>query len=460
MSAGYDPGDGYDEAFGGPGEPRAPYVDVLDRLVGVDLDALTGRVNERLAADGVVFGGADGHPFRVDPVPRVVTASEWEQVARGAEQRTRALDAFVADAYGERRAVAAGVVPERVLADTPYFERDLVGAPEPPGGWLSLAGFDLVRDRDGRFRVLEDNLRTPSGLAYAQAAADVVATEAGLPLGDHDYLAAGGRALRRALEDAAPDVEGELVLLTDGEQNSAWFEHRRLADAAGLRLVGLEELQVVDGHLELADGTRVRSFYRRTDDDRVRGDDGDLTPLAELTLEAVCAGRVGMVNRFGTGVADDKLLYAHVDDLVRFFLGEEPVLPSVATYDVVDAERRADALDRLGELVAKPRDGHGGEGVVVGPVASGQELADARKAIEGDPVAWIVQDVVALSTCPVVVDGRLEPRHVDLRVFAVRNGHGVTVLPGGLTRVALERGSMVVNSSREGGAKATWVLPD
>lgn len=456
---GYDAGEAYDEVFARPGEVRDLYADVIGRLETTDLDALTRRVNDRLASQGVVFGGDDAHPFRVDPVPRLLAEDEWDLLARGVEQRTEALDAFVADAYGERRAVAAGVVPERVLTDTHYFEKDLLGCPPPPGGWVNVAGFDLVRDRTGTFRVLEDNLRTPSGLAYAEAANDAVTDVADLGLDRGSYLQAGADALRRALEGAAPDADGELVLLSDGEQNSAWYEHRRLAEAAGLRLALAEDLHLDGGRVRLPDGVPVRAFYRRSDADEVRDEQGALTPLAAVVLEAVAEGRVGMVNRYGTGVGDDKMLYGYVDDLVRFYLDEEPLLPSVTTYDLLDDDRRTAALEKLPELVAKPRDGQGGQGVVVGPAASADEVDQARAAILEDPESWIVQEVVDLSTCPVVVDGHLEPRHVDLRVFAVRDPGGVTAVRGGLTRVALAPGSMVVNSSRQGGAKATWVVP-
>lgn len=456
----YDAGSAYDEAYTASGEVREVYAKLLDRLDGLDLADLTERVNDRLADQGVVFGGGEGHPFRVDPVPRLITAAEWAELERGLGQRTEALNAFVADAYGARRAVAAGVVPERVLTETPYFEQDLVDSPPPDDGWVTVAGFDVVRGRDGRFRVLEDNVRTPSGLAYAQAASDAVVAEAGLDGWDVAYLQAGADALRRALEDSAPDRDGDLVLLTDGEVNSAWFEHQRLAEAAGLRVACPDDLRERGDRIELEDGTPVRTFYRRTDSDQVRADDGELTPLATTVLDAVREGRVGMVNRFGGGVADDKLVYAYVDDLIGFYLDEEPVLPSVTTYDLRDPDRRATALEMLEELVAKPRDGQGGAGVVVGPTASAKELDAARAAIVEDPAEWIVQDVVDLSTCPVVVDGGLEPRHVDLRVFAIRDRAGVTVVRGGLTRVALQEGSMVVNSSRDGGAKPTWVAPD
>ncbi|MFT4261805.1 MAG: circularly permuted type 2 ATP-grasp protein [Nocardioides sp.] len=468
----YDPGTGYDEVFDADGRVRPLYAEVMDRLAGTDLDKLARRVAESLEADGVYFGGDDPHPYCVDPVPRLLTGDEWDLLARGVAQRTRVLEAFVGDVYGERRAVRQGIVPERVLEATPYLEKDLVGCPIPTGGWIGVAGFDLVRGADGRFRVLEDNLRTPAGAAFAEAANRVTAEVAGLGPGPGSFLADTASALRRALERSAPDLDGELVLVSDGEHNSAWFEHRRLAEAAGLRLALIEDLRSRGGRVELADGTPVRAFYRRSDSDSIRSDDGRIMPLAATVLDAVCENRVGMVNRYGGGVADDKMIYTYVDDLTRLYLGEEPILPSVTTYDLLDERRLADADERLHELVAKPRDGYGGQGVVVGPAATDEEIETARAAIHADPEAWIVQEVVELSTLPAVVDGRLEPRHVDLRVIAVRDGDsrdsaadgggddatGVTPVRGGLTRVALEAGSMVVNSSRRGGAKATWVV--
>lgn len=449
----------YDEAFAGPGEPRPSYRHVLDALGRSDLDAVTDEVNASLADRDVTFGGDDPHPFRVDPVPRILTGEEWERLTRGLRQRVRALDALVEDAYGEQRAVRAGVVPERVVVGSSYYERDLEGH-QPPGAWLGIAGIDVVRDADGRFRVLEDNTRTPSGISYALAAADAVAEVLGV---DHDGAAVRRELralLRQGLEASAPDVEGELVLLSDGPDNSAWFDHRTLASIAGLELVGLSDLRRRGERIELADGRRVRAVYRRTDQDEVREPSGELTPIAELMLPALKAGQVGMTNRFGAGVADDKNVYAYVDDLVRFYLDEEPEVPSVATYDLLDEARREHVLDRLDELVVKPRDGQGGEGVVVGPTAGREEIATARAAIAEAPEDWVVQDVVTLSTHPTVVDGALEPRHVDLRVFVFcrgRDASSASVPPLGLTRVALEPGSMVVNSSRDGGAKATWV---
>jgi uncharacterized circularly permuted ATP-grasp superfamily protein len=307
--------------------------------------------------------------------------------------------------------------------------------------------------------VLEDNVRTPSGLAYALAAADAVADAlpgvarpAGARLAVRD-------ALRGVLEAAGEGIEGELILLSDGPSNSAWYEHQVLAELSGLRLVGPEDLRRRGTRIEVRDGTPVRSIYRRTDQDQLRVD-GALTAIGELLAEPLLAGGVGLVNRFGTGVADDKRLYPHVEDLIHLYLGEEPLLPSVRTYDLGVPEMLEEVLDRLDELVVKPRGGHGGDGVLIGRTATPAERAQAAAAVRADPADWIAQEEVALSTVPTVVDGRLAPRHVDLRPFVFFDGTDAVVPPGGLTRVALQEGSMVVNSSRKGGGKATWVLED
>ena len=326
------------------------------------------------------------------------------------------------------------------------------------GAWISVAGFDVVRDEDGTLLVLEDNVRTPSGMAYAMAVSEAVSEVLGVePSSGLDECAS---ALRRCLEATNPGDDGALVLLTDGPENSAYYEHRRLADEAGLELVELDGLRRDGDGLRLADGTPVRAVYRRTEQDGLTPADPATDPSADvagLLLEPWRAGRVGMVNCYGTGVADDKSVYAHVDDMVRYYLHEEPRVRSVPTYDLTDADRLQEALDRLPELVAKPRDGAGGEGVVIGPTASADQLSATRQAMRDEPKRWIVQDVVSLSTQPTIVDGVPQPRHVDLRPFVFFDGREVTVPRGGLTRVALEEGQMVVNSSQDGGAKATWV---
>jgi carboxylate-amine ligase len=449
----------YDEAFAPDGAPRPHYADLLAALQDADLDGLARRVCEHLRSSGVTFG--EGEPFHLDPVPRLVTAEEWADLERGLAQRVRALDAFVDDVYGERAVVEAGVVPESVLAGIGFFEDDLREAPPPPGGWIAIAGLDVVRDAEGAFRVLEDNVRTPSGMAYAIVARQAVSAH--LPYdGRWRNIGAELATYLRMVVAAArpePDADGIAILLTDGEANSAWYEHRELAEVGELRLTRVDELQLHGNRLALGDGRRVQVVYRRTNEDRLRRPDGRPTAVGETLLPALLAGTVAVVNAFGTGVADDKRVYPYVDEMVRFYLGEEPHVRSVATYDLADPGTRAEVLDRLDELVIKPRDGHGGTGVVIGPSASADELRRAREAVERAPDDHVAQETVRLSTHPTVIDGRLAPRHVDVRPFVFYDGTRARALPGGLTRVALEEGELVVNSSRGGGGKDTWVLP-
>jgi uncharacterized circularly permuted ATP-grasp superfamily protein len=355
-----------------------------------------------------------------------------------------ALEAFVADVYGEQRIVAAGVVPGRVIESCDHYDLRVAELPAPPVR-IGVAGLDVVRDETGVLRVLEDNLRTPSGLAFMKAARDSVS--AAFP----DLPA-------RPLDGALPQLPGEsAVLLSDGPSNSAWYEHQRLAAQLGIPLVTLSDLEVVRGRLH-ANGRPVDTVYRRTDEDRLSDEHGRLTEVGAALYEPLRAGTLTCVNGFGTGVADDKLVHAYVDGMIRFYLREEPLLPSVHTYDLADPSCLQEVLDRLDELVIKPRTGHGGQGVVVGPHAKVADLRDLSHAIRRDPHDYIAQDTIMLSSHPTVIDGRLEPRHVDLRPFVFVGPDGAAVAPGGLTRVALERGALVVNSSQRGGGKDTWVL--
>jgi carboxylate-amine ligase len=408
-----------------------------------------------VVAGGVTFSSADGEPdFHLDPVPRVIAAADWAPLAAGLTQRVRALDRFAADAYGERAIVAAGVIPERVLDSSVYAEPGARGVRPAGDAWVGIAGIDVVRAPDGRFLVLEDNLRTPSGIAYAVAARLV--TLGLLDPGDdivprsHENV---GELLRWTLAGACPD--GELrhgAVLTDGPENSAHWEHARLAEATGLPLVAPEDLEPAGDGLRLRGGPVLDALYRRTDADSL----GDA--VGRRLGGAWRAGTLGLVNGYGLGVADDKLAHAYVEDMVRFYLGEEPLLPSVRTYDLGRPEVVEEALDRLDELVVKPRSGHGGHGVVICAHAERDDLVRLRGAIRADPATFIAQDLVMLSEHPTLIGGRLEPRHVDLRPFVFLGpGRAARVLPGGLTRVALDAGSLVVNSSQNGGAKDTWV---
>jgi uncharacterized circularly permuted ATP-grasp superfamily protein len=339
------------------------------------------------------------------------------------------------------------------------------GVEPPGGGWIGVAGLDVVRDERGEWMVLEDNLRTPSGFAYLHAARAALLEHLEIPPGALPRpLDAEIDLLADALHLAAPEsAHGhrapQAVLLTDGPANAAFWEHGWLARHLDIPLVQPTDLEQRDGRLWFRPpGERQRTLvdvvYRRTDADRLD------TPLGELLYEPLRRGTLGLINQFGTGVADDKLTHAYADEIIRYYLHEEPVLPSVPTYDLAQPEQLATALEEFDQLVIKPRDGHGGVGVVIVPHADRDTAARAREAVRADPGAWIAQRLVMLSTHPTVVDGRLAPRHIDLRPFVfLGEGGNPRVLPGGLTRVARAAGALVVNSSQNGGAKDTWVLP-
>ena len=448
-AADYEPGRFYDEAFTAPGRVREPYRAPLSQLAGLDLGAVQDEVTRCLVTDGCTFGeGDDAEPFRLDPVPRIITAEEWEPLACGLEQRVRALDAFISDVYGQRRIIRDGVIPARVVDGAEYFEPPLI-ALATARVHIGLAGLDIVRCESGEFRVLEDNLRTPSGLAYAFSARKVV----GGTLSLEDVLPVEQRAaelLGTALRAAAPNgpESARVALLTDGPENSAFWEHSRLAELLDIPLVTLETLDL----------SRVDVVYRRTNVDRLIGADGGLTEIGSALLPGLRDGHVVVVNGLGNGVADDKLVHAYVEDMVRFYLGEEPLVRSVRTYDLGDRECREEVLDRLEEMVVKPRAAYGGVGVFVGPQATARERAQVAADLLTDPEAFIAQETVFFSRHPTLIDGRLAPRHVDLRAFVTYDGERAATVPGGLTRFALAEDELVVNSSQGGGGKDTWVL--
>ena len=457
----------YEEGIAGGSNATAHDRKVWESIGGRSLKELSEAVARGCSRRGVSFKSTEGsaQAFRIDPIPRVIDAQEWSELSAGVAQRVKALELFVRDVYGERRIVAAGVVPAGSVDSAHHYERKLMGMGEEIGSWITVAGLDLVRDSDGSFKVLEDNLRTPSGIAYAVATREVLGEHLPPPAELHvRSLDTAFKTLGEGLREAAPAAAGEdptVVLLSDGQLNSAFYEHATIAAYLGLPLVLLDQLSVRGGRLyaRLPGGERaVDVVYRRTDEDRLADDRGEPTLLAQLLLEPVLKGTLACVNAFGTGVADDKLMHAYVEQMVRFDLGEEPILKSVPTHDPTQPGVLEMVLERIGELVIKPRTGHGGHGVVVGPHAKAEDLERTAAAVKRAPELYIAQETVMLSRHPTVTDGHLELRHIDLRPFAISSGESVHVLPGGLTRVAFERGALVVNSSQNGGSKDTWVL--
>jgi uncharacterized circularly permuted ATP-grasp superfamily protein len=456
----------FEEGIGGGRHATAHDRQVWESIGSRDLRELSAAVARDTRRRGVSFESADGaQGFRIDPIPRVIDAAEWEVLSTGVAQRVRALELFVRDVYGERRIVQSGVVPARSLDSARHYEPKLAGMGEEISSWITVAGLDVVRDSDGSFKVLEDNLRTPSGIAYAVATREVMGGHLPPPAGLHvRSLDSAFQTLGEGLRAAAPSAAGEdplVVLLSDGKLNSAFYEHAAIARYLGLPLVLHGQLSVRGGRLfaQLPGGEQaVDVVYRRTDEDRLADDHGRPTGIAELLLEPVLKGTLACVNAFGTGVADDKLLHAYVEEMVRFYLGEEPILQSVPTYDPSQPGVLEMVLERIDELVIKPRTGHGGHGVVIGPHAKAEDLKKTAAALASAPERFIAQETVMLSRHPTVTEGHLELRHIDLRPFAISSGESVHVLPGGLTRVAFERGALVVNSSQNGGSKDTWVL--
>jgi uncharacterized circularly permuted ATP-grasp superfamily protein len=453
----------FDEDRDADGAPRLEYGRTLEALRRTDLDQLRRSIAQALADRGVTFGEL---PFVVDPVPRLLAADEWARLERGLAQRMRALNAFLTDAYGERAIVDAGIVDAPTIDGAEGFEPDLQGhlpATVPPA---PIIGFDLVRDPDGQFLVLEDNMRTPSGIAYLVAARAALAAclPSDLPRPRpvdpviYELLAA---TLRAAAPPRGAD-DPLIVLVSDGPGNVAFYEHANLARAVGIPLVTIDQLQrsgeVLSVTFEDGRSDRVDVVYRRTDEDRVRDADGEWTPIAEMLVPAWLSGNIGLVNAFGNGVADDKLVHGHVEDFVRFYLGEEPLIRSVPTISLASPEAAQSAIEQVETLVIKPRHGHGGAGVTIGSHSDAAQLDAVRSDLASHPERYIAQPIVPLSRHPTVIEGRLEPRHLDLRPFAFAAGDEVALAPGGLSRVAFDAGEMVVNSSRNGGGKDTWVI--
>jgi uncharacterized circularly permuted ATP-grasp superfamily protein len=476
LIADYEVGPFFDEMLDADRRPRPHYRALYERLGALTDEGLEERIrtaNAFFLTQGIgftVYGDEAGTDriFPFDLIPRIVPADEWAHVERGLGQRIRALNLFLGDLYGPQRILAERVVPSELVFGSRNLRREMIGVEPPAGIYAHIAGIDLIRDADGRYLVLEDNLRTPSGVSYMlesrQALKRIFASlfdDSGVR-GIDQYP----RELHEALRSVAPSTaagDPSIVLLTPGAYNSAYYEHSFLARQMGIELVESRDL-VVHRNRVFTRTTKglqqVDVVYRRIDDDY-------LDPLAfrpdsllgvSGILNAYRAGNVTLANAVGTGVADDKAIYPYVPEMIRFYLGEEPVLPNVPTYVGADPEQLEEILERLDELVVKAVDQSGGYGMLIGPAASREEREGFRRRVAENPRNYVAQPTIALSRHPTFVRGGLHGCHVDLRPFVLSGADGVRIVPGGLTRTALREGSLVVNSSQGGGSKDTWVL--
>ena len=465
----------YDEMFLPDGTPREhcrELYDTLCRLSDEELNAIQERVTHSFSTEGITFtvygdDEADERIIPIDCVPRLLSAAEWQHLESGLTQRIAALNRFLEDVYGESRIIADSVIPANVVRGCPQYRLEMRGVSVPHGTWVAVCGTDIVRTHDG-FLVLEDNLRVPSGVSYMIANRKVVKTSLrrlyrSCRVREVEHY---GQVLLQTLRDLAPEGRTDpcIVLLTPGVYNSAFYEHMFLAYEIGASLVEGRDLLVNDGFVYMRTTTglrRVDVIYRRVDDDFL--DPLVFRPDSLLgvpgLLHAFKLGNVALANAPGTGVADDKSVYAYVPDMIRYYLGEEPILTNVPTHLCRRPEDLEYTLDNLENLVVKRVGESGGYGMLIGPHATPAERAAYAEEIRTDPADFISQPVLALSSAPCFIEGRAEPRHVDLRPF-VLHGRETRIVPGAFCRVALRRGSLVVNSSQGGGGKDLWVLED
>ncbi len=469
---GYEPGGFYDETFADPTTVRpqsAALVEKLSSMAAADVLRRQEAAEKALLSLGITFsvykdGQGTDRVFPFDIIPRIIAAAEWDRVEQGLRQRIRALNLFLQDIYNDARILADGVIPRNIVEGSRGFLKEMRSFTPPQGIWCHVTGTDLIRHSDGAFYVLEDNLRVPSGVSYVLENREVMKRtfpalfqDLGVrPVYDYPYH------LLRMLQRMSSESEPVVAVITPGIYNSAYFEHSFLAQQMGVQLVEGRDLAVVDERLcmRTTRGWRkVDVLYRRIDD--VFLDPGVFRPDSVLGVRGLMdvyrRGNLVLANAPGTGVADDKVVYAYVPKFIRYYLSEEPILPNVPTYVCQEEKDRAYVLDHLAELVVKPANEAGGYGLMIGPAVSRAVHKEFAEKIKADPRNYIAQPVMALSRVPTIVGRKVEGRHVDLRPFIIY-GEEIYVMPGGLCRVALKRGSLVVNSSQGGGSKDTWVL--
>jgi uncharacterized circularly permuted ATP-grasp superfamily protein len=465
----------YDEMFRSADLPRKQYRPLYTQLLNLGSDDLRRskqEADQSFFNQGITFTvyGSDKGTERIFPhdlLPRIITAAEWETIEKGLTQRITALNLFLKDVYHDAKIIEDGVVPAKIVYTCKHYRREMRGIKVPRDVYVTVVGTDLIRTPDGKFVVLEDNLRVPSGVSYMLTSRRVM---------KHIFPALFrkcrvrpieqySQVLLSALKSLAPEgrTEPTVVLLTPGSYNSAYFEHTYLARQMGIELVEGRDLLVHDNivYMRTTFGLqRVDVIYRRIDDDYLDPlvFEGGSALGAVGLFNAYRAGNVAFANALGTGVADDKAIYAYVPKIIKYYLNEDPILENVETFLMSDAAQRDHVCQRLDQYVVKAVGESGGYGMLIGPHSTEAQRSDFRDRILAEPRNYIAQPTIHLSTAPCFVDGTIEPRHVDLRPYVVYGGENITIVPGGLTRVALRKGSLVVNSSQGGGSKDTWVL--
>ena len=465
----------YDEMRLEDGTVRIPYQKVAEYIQ--HFDAVSFKEKEKKAADlfmnrGItftVYSEKEGieRIFPFDIIPRIITASEWQTIESGIKQRLKALNLFLKDIYSQQQIVNDGIVPAQLIASCPHYNRDVFGIHIPHDIYVHIAGVDLIRDAEGEFYVLEDNLRTPSGVSYMLENREITKRIFSNLISDNKVRSISNypNLLHKVLTSVAPRNKSNptVVLLTPGIYNSAYYEHSFLAKYMGIELVEGRDLVVQDQYVYMKSTSGLKQvdvIYRRVDDDFL--DPLSFRPDSTLgvagLMSVVRKGNVNIANAVGNGVADDKAVYNYVPQMIRYYLNEEPILKNVPTYSMENEDEKRYAIENFHKMVFKKTNESGGYGLVMGDKATEEEIKETIRSVNEDPRNYIAQPIISLSTAPCFIDDKLQPRHVDLRPYALCGPNGIDIVPGGLTRVALKEGSKVVNSSQGGGSKDTWVL--
>ena len=464
----------WDEMFHREG-PRSSYknfVSAIEDLSVSDMNHKNEVAKKLFMSQGITFTVYDSGEgiekiFPFDIVPRILINDEWKHIEAGIKQRLKALNTFLKDIYNSQFIIKDGIISSQLIYSCPYFLREMMNLDVPYNIYTHIAGVDLIRDHDGTFYVLEDNLRTPSGVSYMlenrsityRIFPDLLRKNNVQSIKDYPDI-----LFKNLLSLANRQISNPtVVLLTPGIYNSAYFEHTTLARLMGIELVEGRDL-IIDNHHVFMKTTRglkqVDVIYRRVDDEFL--DPLVFRPDSALGVPGIYwaykKGNVAIVNAMGNGVADDKAIYSYVPDMIRYYLNEEPILKNVPTYQLSDGDQRKMIFENMNKMVIKKTNGSGGYGMLIGSSATEEEMESFKKAIDEDPRSYIAQPIISLSSTPCYINGVLQPRRVDLRPFALYGPDGVDIVPGGLTRVALKEGSLVVNSSQGGGSKDTWVL--